>query len=182
MRAVSLALVPLLLCTSPAFADIEQIATTCDSGICLYWWPALPSVAGWHHDREQSLSFGVNAQAPDGYTFENAETVIYAKALYKPKEPEIASVAELIQEDAKRFLAISPDIQITEVEPLRTADGQLLRSFTFFPRGQGNWEQVSYGEEDDFFLMFAVSSTSHEGLMRTLSDYSRFVSGYQKRP
>src|SRR5207237_10269165 len=107
---------------SPAFAEIEKIAIPGERGISFHWWPKLPSVVGWHHDREQSFQFGVNALAPDGFTFANAETVMYAKAVYKPREPEAKSLELLIEKDKKTFAAHIPGVAIEEVAPLTTAN------------------------------------------------------------
>ena len=50
----------------------------------------------------------------------------------------------------------------------------------FTPRSKGQWERVSYGEEDDFFLSFVVSAKSKEGLDRVMKDY--IIERYQKTP
>lgn len=77
-----------LLCI-PAGAEMEKRAVLCDIGICLKWWPRLPAVAGWHQDSEESEFYAINAQAPDGQTFKDALTVIYAKASYEDTRNEI---------------------------------------------------------------------------------------------
>ncbi len=167
----------------PASAEMQKIATVCDEkGICFHWWPVLPEIEGWSHDRGASLHFGVNTQVPVGGTFANAEAIIYAKGSYKPRIPNTKSVADLIENDKKDFLSSTPDLEIVEVKPLITKDGQNLRSFIFTPRSKGQWERVSYGEEDDFFLSFVVSAKSKEGLDRVMKDYIRFIEQYQKTP
>lgn len=170
----------LLLLSVSANAEIEKIAQVCDSGICFYWWPKLPALKGWHQDRDQSLNYSANVLAPDGATFANAETVIYAAALYKPRMPETKSVAMLIADDRKTFLSAKPGLLITECEPLTTGDGQKLRSFTFFPESKGDWEQVSYGEEGDFYLIFTISSHSKAGFEKTLPMYRQLISLYRE--
>jgi len=79
-----------------SFAEIQKFANPCDQGICFSWWPKLPRVAGWHQDQDQSYNYKINAQAPDGRTFANAETVIYANAIYKPRVPESKTLQDLI--------------------------------------------------------------------------------------
>jgi hypothetical protein len=172
----------LLLISATTHAEMEQIATSCEREFCFYWWPKLPEVKGWHHDHDQSLSYGINAQAPDGYTFANAKTVIYAKAPYKPRMPETKTLEMLISDDKRQFLLDYPGIQIKEVKSLITADGQVLRSFAFSPKTKGNWEQVSYGEEDDFYLIFTISSRSKEAFAAMYPDYKRFINNYKKNP
>jgi hypothetical protein len=165
-----------------ANAEIEKIAVPCEGKLSFYWWPELTAVQGWHQDREHSYMYGANAQAPDGFTFGNAETVIYAKALYKPRIPKTESLEVFIKDDKEQFLSRDPNIVVSEVEPLITGDGQTLKSFTFFPKREGNWEQVSYGEEGEFYLVFTVSSRTKEGLTKVLGAYRQFISQYKEKP
>ncbi|HTJ17058.1 MAG TPA: hypothetical protein VL494_09795, partial [Steroidobacteraceae bacterium] len=123
----------------------------------------------------------VNALAPDGSTFENAETVMYAVALYKPRMTEIASVDALIADDKKKFIEQSAAVSIDETKPLATGDGQKLRSFTFFPKSEGNWEQVAYGEEGDYYLIFTVSSRTKSGYAKALQSYEAMLRGYKAK-
>lgn len=165
-----------------ANAEIEKIAVPCEGKLCFYWWPELTAVQGWHQDREHSYMNGANAQAPDGFTFGNAEAVVYAKALYKPRIPKTESLEMLIKDDKEQFLSRDPNIMVSEVNPLITGDGQVLKSFTFFPKGEGNWEQVSYGEEGEFYLVFAVSSRTKDGFTKVLGAYKQFISQYKEKP
>src|ERR1051325_7704 len=133
-------------------AEIEKTALMCGNEICFYWWPKLSPPKGWHQDQDMSYEIEANALIPDGLTFSNTETVMYAKALYKPRTPETKSVNQLIADDKKEFLSADPSIIVAEAGDINSADGKKFRSFTFFPKNAGNWEQVSYGEEGDFYL------------------------------
>lgn len=164
----------------PALAEIEKLATSCEKGLCFHWWPKLEPMEGWHQDREQSFNYSVNALAPDGASFANADTVMYAKAVYKPREPEIKSLEELIARDRRDFAANVPGVEITEALPLSTADGQLLQSITFFPTGKGNWERVAYGEEGDFYLIFTISSKSLSSYNSNVKAYEAMISQYRE--
>jgi hypothetical protein len=86
-RLLAFAIV-LVAAYATASAEIEKVAIPTDNGLTLHWWPKLPDVAGWHFDREASYHYGFAAWAPDNFTFSNAETVIYARAVYKPRDPE----------------------------------------------------------------------------------------------
>ena len=165
---------------SVASAEIEKIATICGQEICFNWWPMLSEVEGWRHDRAASLSYGINAQVPDGKTFTDAEAVIYANALYKPRKPNTKSLSDLIADDKQQILASTPDIEIAEADALSTQDGQVLESFTHKPRSTGRWERIAYGEEDDFYLIFAVSAKTIQGLEGAMNAYLRFVNQYEK--
>jgi hypothetical protein len=167
---------------SEASGEIEKRATTCEQVLCFHWWPKLPAFAGWHQDEPRSFAFGCNALAPDGSSFGDADTVMYAKALYKPRDPETTSLEMLIEQDKQRFAKEVPGIAIAEAPSLATADGQKLRSLTFFPKGEGNWERVAYGEEGDFYLVFAVSSLSRKGYEAALPAYERLVGRYREKP
>lgn len=180
MRRLATIAVLLIMLAAPAAAKIEKIAIPCKTGLCLYWWPKLPALKGWHHDQENSLYYAVNALAPDGFTCSNAETVMYAKADYKPRMQETKSVDELIANDKKDFMANRPGVIISEVASLETGDGQKLRSLTFFPTGKGNWERVSYGEEGDFFIVFTITSKSKAGYDKTVGAYERLVERYKE--
>jgi len=171
----------LLALAAPAIGEIEKLGNPCETGICLYWWPKLPTVKGWHHEDGPSQQNATNILAPDGATFSDAETVMYAKASYKPRMPEIKTLAALIADDKKHFVENVPGVIVTEVKALRTGDGQKLRSFTFFPPGQGNWERVSYGEEGDFYLIFAVSSRTKSGYDKAMPAYEAMISGYKEK-
>jgi hypothetical protein len=168
-------LIPLI-----AFAEIEKVGQVCETGICLAWWPKLVPAKGWHHEPRWSFANGINIQVPDGFTFSNAETVIYAKAAYKPRIPETTSLEMFIQSDKDDFLKRDPGILIVEVTPLKTADGKTLRSFTFFPKSKGNWEQVSYGEEGDFYLIFTISSRSRTGFLDSFEIYEQYINHYKE--
>lgn len=175
-------LLVIMVLSIPASAEIEKTAVPTDKGIQLYWWPKLKAVAGWHQDRKLSNSYGINAQAPDGYTFANAAAVIYAKADYKPRMPGTKSLEMLITGDKQNFRAKDPTVVISEVDPLKTGDGKSLRSFTFFPKEKkGDWEQVSYGEEGDFYLVFVVSSKTKEAFAKAVDAYKTFISQYKEK-
>lgn len=167
-------------CMPPAHAKIEKLSVRCASGLCLHWWPKLQAAKAWHHDHNNSIRYSVNAQVPDGSTFANAESVIYAKALYRPRIPETESLEALITDDRKEFLSRDPQTLVTEVTPLTTVDGKKLQSFTFFSAQQGTWEQVSYGEESEYYLIFTLSARSQDGFLHALDTYKELVIRYKE--
>lgn len=125
MRTVY-ALLAICFMSSSAYAEIEKIAIPGDKGLSFYWWPKLIPIEGWHQDREHSFFYSANVLAPDGFTFKNAESVMYASASYKPRSPEIKSLEALIDNDRKDFEANVPGVSIQEVTSLSTADGHKL--------------------------------------------------------
>lgn len=171
----------LSLIASVSKAEIEKTAIPDEKcgTICFYWWPKLPTISGWHQDKEQSFNYSANTQAPDGYTFINAETVIYAKALYKPRIPETKSLSQLINDDQNSFkkgskLVINPEGKIL------TADKKQISIYSFTPESNGNWEYVGYGEEGDFYLVFTISSRTQEGLNKNLPIFKEYINGYKE--
>jgi hypothetical protein len=182
MRIAVLLVLTLGLALRVAYAEIEKFATPAAKGMSFHWWPKLAPLKGWRHDRDQSLHYGINALVPDGSTFADAETVMYAKAVYKPRRPESKTLEMFIENDKKASLSRSPDILIQEGAALSTADGKKLRSFTFFPKRKGNWERVSYGEEGDFYLVFAVSSRSLAGYKAAEKAYVGLIRSYKEKP
>ena len=163
-----------------AVPEIEKVGQVCEKGVCLAWWPKLEPATGWHHERGPSLQNGVNVQIPDGFTFSNAETVIYAKAAYKPRIPKTTSLEAFIKNDTDEFRKDDPSIAITEVTPLKTKDGKAFESYTFFPKAKGNWEEVSYGEEGEYYLIFTISSRSHAGFLGSLPVFERYIAQYKE--
>lgn len=177
---ITYALLVICFMSSPVRADIEKIAIPSEKGLSVYWWPKLPPIEGWHQDQEHSFFYSVNALAPDGSTFKKAESVMYARALYKPRSSEIKSLEALIENDRKDFEENIPGVSIQEAAALSTADGQKLRSFTFFPTKEGNLERVSYGEEGEFYLIFTISSRSQSSFNSTVAAYEKLIAGYKK--
>ena len=165
-----------------AHAEIEKIAIPGEDGSSLYWWPKLNQIESWHHDRGASLQTSSNVLVPDGFSFANSEIVMYARALFKERIPEIHSIEELIESNKASFLGKIPDLEIEEVAPMVTGDGVELRSLTFAPTSQGNWERVSFGEEGDFYLVFVVSSRSEDGYEKSAEPYKRMIGEYKENP
>ncbi len=170
-----------LLC-GPAIAEIEKTALICQSSVCFYWWPKLSQPKGWHGDRDSSYQLRANVLVPDGSTFSNAGTVIYAEALYKPDHPETTSLEALIAGDKEQFLEHRPDTRVASSGALVTGDGKKLESFTFFPGKEGDWEKVSYGEEGDFYLIFTVSSRTEKAYKEAEPVYKSVIGNYRESP
>ena len=130
----------MLLCllAAAASAEIQKLAAPGGRGIAIRWWPKVEPPEKWHRDHEQSIDNGLNALAPDGFTFVSADTVMYAMAIYKPQQPDVKSVDMLIEKDKRKFLKRDAGLGVREAPALTTADGQRLKSFVFQPKGKGN--------------------------------------------
>jgi hypothetical protein len=171
-----------VLAISPASAGIEKVGFPTERGVQLRWWPRVTVVTGWYHDADVSMVNGVNMIIPAGSTFADAESVIYARAIYKPRDPDVTSVDVLISQDRARSAEHAPGVRISDAAPVQIADGTKLRTLTFFPAQEGNWERVAYGEDGDFYLMFAVSSRTEEGFAAAEQAYEEMVRSYTREP
>ena len=113
-----IAIISILIASTYSNAEIFRQSTVCgETGeICFFWWPKLNPIEGWTQDMPQSFNYKANAQAPNGYTFANAEAVIYAKAIYKARQPESKNLAEFIASDKQSFLDRNPLLKINDAE------------------------------------------------------------------
>ena len=164
-----------------AIAEIEKIAIPGEQNISFYWWPMLAPPSGWEQDRDFSFRYGVNALAPIGTSFANAESVMYAKAVFKPRQPNVKSLAMLIENDKEDFLAKVPGVAIQAAPSLVTIDGKKLISLTYTPKEKGNWERVSYLEEGEYYLIFTISSRTQGAFLAAAKAYETLVTQYKEK-
>ncbi|MBI5451615.1 MAG: hypothetical protein HY940_09695 [Gammaproteobacteria bacterium] len=180
LRSVLSIMLLSLISAAPLHAALETQTLRCEPQICVYVWPRLPAVQGWHHEHDSSYLYGANAQAPDGQTFATADAVIYARAVYRAGVPGLATLQQLIDNDRRQFIEQDADVIIRELKPLINADGQRLRSFSYFPQLQhGSYEQLSYGEEGEYFIVVTLSARSRQGYHQALPAYRRFIKAYR---
>jgi hypothetical protein len=172
----------LAVTAASSFAEIEKFSIPNQKGMSFYWWPKLSPAAGWKQDRESSFRHGINAIAPDGKSFGAAETVMYARAVFKPRVPEVKSLAELVENDKKAYLANVAGVTVRDAPSISTADGRKLVSLIYTPREKGNWERVSYLDEGEFYLVFAITSRTEAGFNASAKAYEDMVSQYREKP
>ncbi len=90
-----------------------------------------------------------------------------------------ANLQAFIEFNEFEYNSKSLGIEVEEVEPLVTADGQRLRSFINSNTKTGFVDRSSYGEEGDFFLIFVISARSKKWLDdEALRDYKQFINTY----
>ena len=167
---------------TPAIAEIERIATTDTGNLSMRSWPKVTPPKGWKHDRPHSVSYGINALAPQRGNFGSARTVMYAKAIPKARERELKSVEMLMERDKRKAVANNPGVSVAAGPPLKTADGKTLASITYAPKGEGNWERVAYGEEGDYYVLFALSSRTRAGYDGAMKSFEALVGSYKEKP
>jgi len=183
-KSAWLAAAVLVLVAASARAEIVKLAVfdCAKNEICLYIWPKLPAVAGWHTDEQANYENKINTLVPDGFTFDNTETVIYAEATdqrgYKTDHPDVTPLEGYIKDDMDTFRENNPDVEIVEADPLVTADGHKLRTFSFSKLKKDRCQIVAYGEEDNYYIIFVIDSRDEAGLARNLETYRALVKSY----
>ena len=177
---LGLAIVGWLPASTSVHAEIEKIAIICDKGICPNWWPKIIPPQGWMHDRESSHLYNINALAPAGQSFATAETVIYANAIYKPRVPGSTTLAIFIEGDHISFAKKSPGLVIAPDAALITRDGTQAKTWRMEPKAKGQWERIAYFEEDEYYMVFAISSKTAAGLARSMQSFEEAVTNYAK--
>ena len=186
MRAVALVLL-LAACAvcGTARAEIEKFAdASCKQGLCLYWWPRLPPLEGWHQEQEAGRRNASNILAPTGYNFTTAETIMYARATFKNRMPEAKSLEAFIAKDKADTLQALPGTIAADAPALRNGDGKTLRTLTYYPAPsvRGSWERLAYDEEGDFYLILAISSHSRKGLDDSMKEFEHLIAAYKAHP
>jgi hypothetical protein len=179
-----LAALTLLILAPAAFAGIEKFATPSDSGVTFQWWPKVVPPKGWHHDEGSSRYFAFNAIAPDGSTFSKAETVLYAKANFKPRTPKIKNLNAFVSSDVSRLKTEEPSLVVTPEASMPGNGGLVFKVMRFESTkgGTAAWERVAYAEDGDYFLTFAVSSHSRHGLASSAGVFKALLLGYTPGP
>ena len=190
MRAFLVASAAALAIVGAAQAAIVKTATVdCKNGqICFYWWPKLPELKRWHGD--QSLNFkqcdnGSNILIPDGQSFASAPAVIYARAIFVERydwQNKIKStLASFIEDDKTTFRKETKTVDIADSEPLKTGDGQELKTVTYFRPVDKTWECVAYGSEDGYYLMFVVSANTQTAYAEAMPVFRDLIARYKKK-
>ena len=172
----------LTLVSSASYAEVDKFAMPTAQGMHMYWWPQVPPVKGWTQDREASVANSIFVLVRDGQSFENAPAVIYAKAVFKNRVPEFPTLARFAEDDKRATLGHFPGTRLRTLPPLATADGSPTMSVLFTPAVEGNWEQVCYLEEGEFYLLFVLSARGKVAFEGALEAYVSLVSRYKEVP
>lgn len=145
-----------------------------------YWWPVYIDASGKREESFYGLPLGDYPTAANGTLLDDIETVIYARAIFKPRVRTILSLEELIEDDQQQFRRRDPDAVIRAVEPVMTTEGDALRSYLYISQKGNSWEQVSYSEEGQFYLLFTIRSQSQHRYVEDLPSYLNYIRKYRK--
>ena len=183
MNRIAAALaVAILHADAPAAAEIETVAVETKTGKLERWWPKVAPPKGWHHDRPNSLNYNLNAMAPEGDSFSNAEVVLYARAVKKASDTSLHSLADFIARERNSFLKRTPGYTVREEKALVTKEGAGMPVRSFVPKTDGNWERVAYLEDNDHWLVFVASARSKKALDGVLRNFQAMAWQYRRGP
>jgi len=152
-------------------AELERVTFNCDGKTCFQSLPKLQPLVGWHFDRGPNNDIDATVLVPDGFTFETAEYIIYARALSKPLISDNPSLANFIAMEKVDFPELYTGASVTEVKPVTIATGQKLRSLVVIPKSIGKWEQITYTEEDGHFVVVTLSAKTEQAFKKALTAY-----------
>jgi len=170
----------LLLISGAAYAEVLKPFIPAEPDMKGFWWPVYINSSGEKQESFYGMTQGQYPTAEDGTLLNEIETVIYARALYKPRLPTLASIEELIENEQKQFKDRTPGIEIKATEPVKTLDGKELKSYSFFLKEKGSWERVTYSEEGDFYLLFTIRSQNQQRYEQDLEAYLNYIRKYRK--
>ena len=170
----------LLLITSAAYGEALKPFIPAEPDMKAFWWPVYIDASGAQQESFYGLTLGKYPTAEDGALLTDIETVIYARALFKPRMPKVASLEELIEDEQRQFRSKTPGVEISVTEPVKTTDGKALMSYTYFPKESGSWERVTYSEEGDFYLLFTIRSQNQQRYQQDLESYLNYIRKYRK--
>jgi len=158
---------------------VEKREVDCGLQMCPYWVPVVAAPTGWHFDKDGGTDYGFNALAPDGATFDDAEVVMYASADQKTQLTEFPSLQQLIAHDTHESDTDYPQISVTRAAPIASADGKPLASVQLAPHGAGNWERISYLEDETYYYRFTLSARSEAALKSAMDAYEAMVRSFR---
>lgn len=164
-----------------ANAEVERFALMRKPSIQFVWWPKIAPPPGWIQDRGSSEHYGMNAITQVGKSFNDADTILYARAEYKPQVPDAKSLAEYIARDREGALSQVPDLKITAGNRIITKEGVALDTLIFSPVSVGNWERMAFMEEGDYFFTFAISARTSTGYLKHQQVFEQWIAAYKRK-
>jgi hypothetical protein len=175
MKAISLLALALVSATF-ASAEIEKTSVITKKGIELFWWPKIYTPTGWARFQEESQSNGCNMLGPMGSNFDDAPAIIYSRAFYLPNKTERGTIAQFIQEDQAEMKQHMRGAIVREIEATPTKNYK-IRTFSVTLSGKA-YEQVCYGIEGQYRILFCVSAKSEKDLKKALPVFREILAKY----
>lgn len=175
----------LLMATLPAArAGLEPVLGTCadTGGACLWQEPAVAAPEGWTRKQAASAHYRAAAFAPAGSNFENALAVMYAKAVPKAGQP--STLAAFIAQDVASFRRQYAGLEVKTGLSFADGDGRRLSAVRMSPgkQGKAHWETIAYGEDGDYYLVFALSANGILEHEAALPAFAQMMASYHAGP
>lgn len=185
-RFAVVALLAALALGVPTKAEMERkAAVNCQTQqICLYIWPKLPEVPGWHHDEEASFENDANFLLPDGMTLAKSDIAMFANAVakddYAKENDGHTDLAYFVAKDKEVTKKDNPDAILTEVEPLVTAEGRKLPTLLITGLKGGHRQMIAYEEDGEFFVCLTYDSSDEKLFNDNLPKFKAMVAAYKR--
>lgn len=147
----------------PAEATIARTGylDCANNAFCFNVWPDLPAIEGWEQDLAASRRFNGYFLVPKGTTFQDAPMAIVGmsvpKAKYHNRYPRGITIDQFIDTDIAQTHKDRPEADVSEIEPIITADGQKARTFLITKMRGGRQQILSFLEDYDSNEQFCVS-------------------------
>jgi hypothetical protein len=74
-----------------------------------------------------------------------------------------------------------PNMQVVQQKTLTSGGHKPFQIFSYSPTSDSNytWEQVAYGEDDEYYITFVVSSRSKLDLNKALPAFASMIASYK---
>lgn len=177
------AAIALSLAAPSAHATVKKMVQSCDAGLCPIFLPELPVPAGWQVDDAASKANGVVVLVPAGFSFGDAEAVIYARAFHNAEKRTIAS---RVEESNSHWLG---QIKDAKIERLADISGQQqavpfqLYRYSNPSTSQQTAEIVAFGEDtdrdgNDYGVQMVITAMSEANLDKYRSVFLDLIKAY----
>ena len=143
----------------------------------------LTAPKGWVLDNTSGKGQGLQAVFyPEGSSWKNGAAVMYAN-VYQKKNVKEESLEKVIAGDIDEYKKRSPELKITDAEPLLTAKDVRVKDkkaiIKYFTGDEnGNHEAVAYVDEGKVVVMLVLTARSKKDFESSLSAFKELVGSY----
>jgi hypothetical protein len=138
---------------------------------------AVTAPPGWVLDNQSGVSAGLYVVFyPEGSSWKNARAAMYANTTRRQAGTSLES---FIAEDWQRFKENGADVKVFAAPPEATADNKEAQIRYFSGDKWDNREAVAYIEEDEVFVVLALTSRTPESFNMALPAFRQLVKSYK---
>ena len=132
----------------------------------------------WVLDSTSGLRDGLHAVFyPQGSSWGSGEVVMYVNVNHKG-EAKQDSFEKLVADDIAAYKKHSPNVKVTEAEPLPTARGKKALVKYYSGDNNRNYEAVAYVDEDKVVVFLVLTSKTKSGFESSLPAFKELISSY----